>query len=99
MIGQISELLQRQGLDLKLRPYSIVTVGDNAGLIETVADARSIDDLKRHVPGYRSLLDYYERVYGPRGSPGFRVAQENFARSLAGYSLVTYLLDVKDRHV
>jgi len=38
------------------------------------------------------------QTYGDPSSAKFARAQRNFAKSLAGYSLVTYLLQVKDRH-
>ena len=38
------------------------------------------------------------QTYGDPASAKFARAQRNFAKSLAGYSLVTYLLQIKDRH-
>ena len=38
------------------------------------------------------------KIYGDASSVKFARAQRNFAKSLAGYSIVTFLLQVKDRH-
>ena len=38
------------------------------------------------------------QTYGDPGTAKFARAQRNFAKSLAGYSVVTYLLQIKDRH-
>jgi hypothetical protein len=38
------------------------------------------------------------KTYGDPDSAKFARAQRNFAKSLAGYSVVTYLLQIKDRH-
>jgi phosphatidylinositol 4-kinase B len=45
-----------------------------------------------------SLLDYFVDMYGEPGSESFEIARQHFLASLVGYSLVTYLLAVKDRH-
>jgi phosphatidylinositol kinase/protein kinase (PI-3 family) len=44
------------------------------------------------------MLAYFEKAYGERDSPAFKAAQHNFMVSLVGYSLVSYLLGLKDRH-
>lgn len=116
-----------------LNPYTIMCVGGDAGLVECLSDAKSVDELKKRTDGFVSLRDYFERAYGPPGShfvhsPGqngklhqhthhnhvnahhendwnphtetisFDTAQDNFLRSLVGYSLVCYIAQVKDRH-
>lgn len=100
----------------KMRPYTIMCVGGDAGLVECLSDAKSIDEVKKKTDGFESLKDYFIRAFGPpQGSnvqqmhpqnmlPGqeqvvtFEEAQDNFLRSLAGYSLVCYILQIKDRH-
>ena len=99
-----------------MRPYTIMCVGGDAGLVECLADAKSIDEVKKQTDGFQSLLDYFVRAYGPpgrqrtdnsggqsstlpkKGLPNFEQAQDNFLRSLVGYSLVCYILQIKDRH-
>ncbi|TFJ85191.1 hypothetical protein NSK_003614 [Nannochloropsis salina CCMP1776] len=98
LITLVREIFKEEGLELWLRPYDIVCVGDQAGLIEAVADAKSIDHIKKRAPHFTSLKEYYERIYGGLYSRTFREAQRNFMRSLAGYCVCTYLLQVKDRH-
>ena len=48
--------------------------------------------------GYTSLRAHFERHYGPPTSASFVEAQANFATSLAAYSVVCYVLAIKDRH-
>lgn len=98
LITLVRDIFKEEGLDLWLRPYGIVCVGDQAGLIEAVADAKSIDHVKKRAPYFTDLREYYERIYGGPYSRTFREAQRNFMRSLAGYCICTYLLQVKDRH-
>jgi phosphatidylinositol 4-kinase A len=45
-----------------------------------------------------SLLDYFFERYGSPESETFQRAQTCFAQSLAGLSLITYLLGIKNRH-
>lgn len=49
-------------------------------------------------PHRRSFLTLIVQTYGDSSSAKYIRAQRNFAKSLAGYSLVTYLLQIKDRH-
>lgn len=44
-----------------------------------------------------SLLDYFLQEHGSFTSEAFLTAQRNFVQSCAGYSLICYLLQVKDR--
>lgn len=110
-----------------MRPYTIMSVGGDAGLVECLSDAKSIDEVKKQTDGFISLKNYFERAYGPPsqdrqpngfGPPyqqqsnyerpqssnfpteslSFEKAQDNFLRSLVGYSLVCYILQIKDRH-
>lgn len=98
-----------------LRPYTIMCVGGDAGLVECLNNAKSVDELKKNTDNFGTLRGYFERAYGPPstyGYPGttgardrtlkssltFEEAQENFLRSLVGYSLVCYILQIKDRH-
>ena len=82
---------------LRLRPYRILSTGPRSGLIETVTDTKSLDQLKKR-PGFVSLREHYERHYGAPSTARFGAAQTNFAASLAAYSVACYVLAIKDRH-
>ncbi len=79
---------------------------DSSGIIETIRNAVSIHSIKKD--GYSrhlnrsglpfTLYDHFIKTFGQPGCDSFRRAQDNFMRSLAGYSLVSYLLQIKDRH-
>jgi phosphatidylinositol 4-kinase len=47
---------------------------------------------------YLGLPLIFVQTCGDPSSAKFARAQRNFAKSLAGYSIVTYLLQIKDRH-
>ena len=63
-------------------------------IIEFIPNTLSLDALKKKVVDFVSMDHFYRKTYGR----DFELAQKNFVESLAGYSLVQYLLQIKDRH-
>lgn len=49
------------------------------------------------LPNY-SIFDHYVDTYGPPTGAKYKKAQENFMRSLVSYSIISYILQLKDRH-
>mmetsp|Transcript_2012 Transcript_2012/g.6083 ORF Transcript_2012/g.6083 Transcript_2012/m.6083 type:complete len:639 (+) Transcript_2012:95-2011(+) len=95
------DILAAARVDAWLRPYAVVCAGKRAGLVETLADAKSVTHVKRALrdaAGVTDLATYFDLVYGETGTPTRTLASLNFAKSLAAYSLVCYALDLKDRH-
>mmetsp|Transcript_3216 Transcript_3216/g.2181 ORF Transcript_3216/g.2181 Transcript_3216/m.2181 type:complete len:119 (-) Transcript_3216:366-722(-) len=45
-----------------------------------------------------SLYDYFVKNFGRDNSDNYKKAANAFSDSLAGYSLVCYILQIKDRH-
>jgi phosphatidylinositol 4-kinase len=87
-----------EGLDISLRPYRILSTGHMSGLVEFLEGCRSIDSIKKSCTSAATIKDYFEFCFGATYSPIFANAVQNFVKSLVGYSLVTYVLQVKDRH-
>ncbi|GJD08326.1 Phosphatidylinositol 4-kinase [Galdieria sulphuraria] len=98
LIAQFRNIFVEEDLELWVRPFTVVCLSADSGLVETLPDAVSLHALKKRTPNFVTLLDYFERVYGGKDSKRFRRAQRNFVESMAGYSLVCYLLQIKDRH-
>ncbi|CAM9149230.1 unnamed protein product [Phaeothamnion confervicola] len=98
LIGFYREVFQKERLRLWLQPYRILSTGKTTGLIEVLSNSISLDGLKKGDGYAGSLRAHFERLYGPPGSAGLLAAQRRFATSLAGYSVVCYLLRIKDRH-
>jgi phosphatidylinositol kinase/protein kinase (PI-3 family) len=76
----------------------VLAVSSRSGFIETVPNTTSIDVLRRSLPEVNSLAEYFAAAYGESGSARHTTAQRCFCESLAAYSLVCYLLQIKDRH-
>ena len=65
-------------------------------MIEAIVNAVSLHQVKKH--SKLSLREYFIQEFGAPTTEEFLEAQRNFVRSCAGYCLVCYLLQVKDRH-
>ena len=63
-----------------------------------VKNSVTLDSLKKILYSdykeIKSISEFFEKCYGSQQS----IAKENFCNSLAAYSLVTYFLQIKDRH-
>ncbi|CAD8208950.1 unnamed protein product [Paramecium octaurelia] len=92
MIKKIKEIFEKHKLDIFLRPYDIILTSPNSGILEFIPNTVSIDKIKRDYQGY-TLKQLYENFFD-----SFSEAQTNFLQSLAGYSLICYLFQLKDRH-
>lgn len=97
LISHFYDIFQEAGLPLWLRPYEVLVTSSYTALIETIPDTASLHALKSRFPNITSLRDFFIAKY-QENSPSFKLAQRNFVESMAGYSLVCYLLQVKDRH-
>ncbi|KAF0724347.1 hypothetical protein Ae201684P_003368 [Aphanomyces euteiches] len=97
LITYIDDVFRRENLGLQLHPYRILSTGSSTGLLEVVANSTSFDGLKKS-PGFKSLKAHFESIYGDSTSLIYRQAMTNFVQSLAAYSIVCYVLCIKDRH-
>ncbi|XP_028823982.1 phosphatidylinositol 4-kinase beta-like isoform X1 [Denticeps clupeoides] len=96
VLSQLQNIWHQERLPLWLKPYKILVLSSDSGMIEPVLNAVSLHQVRKQ--SQLRLLDYFLQEHGGRSSEGFLSAQRNFVRSCAAYSLVCYLLQVKDRH-
>ena len=94
LIKCFSDIFKKADIPLKLKTYEIIITSANSGLIEFIPNTISIDALKKKI-GYGIDLNIFFRKFF---NENFEEAQKNFCESLAGYSLITYILNIKDRH-
>ncbi|KAI9197389.1 uncharacterized protein BJ171DRAFT_477921 [Polychytrium aggregatum] len=86
--------------------FRILVTSDQSGLVETIRNSISIHSIKKegysrkqHEEGAQfTLYDYFIQEFGHPDSESFRQAQDCFMRSLAGYSVICHLFQIKDRH-
>lgn len=101
MIHYYKSVFARANIPVWLKTYRILSTSSSTGLIEVLVDSTSIDGLKKadeYPYEEGGMRTYFERVYGGPDSKSFKAAQRNFMQSLAGYSIISYLLGLKDRH-
>ncbi|KAK3214288.1 hypothetical protein GRF29_28g2620541 [Pseudopithomyces chartarum] len=98
IITLMDQLLKKENLDLKLTPYPILATGPNAGAFQFVPSMSLAAALDKHKG---SLLSYLRANNPDDAAPLFvrKEAMEAYIKSCAGYSVITYLLGVGDRHL
>mmetsp|Transcript_11841 Transcript_11841/g.13026 ORF Transcript_11841/g.13026 Transcript_11841/m.13026 type:complete len:673 (+) Transcript_11841:137-2155(+) len=95
LLRQFEKIFKESKLPLYVRPYRILATSNSVGIIETIPDTISIHQLKASAP---TIREHFLEKYGGADSEEFKIAQRNFAESLAAYSIICYLMQVKDRH-
>jgi hypothetical protein len=98
VIFQIYQILREGKAEFWCRPYTIVAMTPDSGVIEAIPDTVSLDALRRRVHRYTSLKDFFVRFYGGVRTEEFYDARRNFIISLATYCIICYILNLKDRH-
>ncbi|EPY52616.1 phosphatidylinositol kinase Pik1 [Schizosaccharomyces cryophilus OY26] len=114
LIHAFRKIWQESKEKVWVRRMKILVTGDSSGLIETITNAISVHSIKKNltrevqeaeisqgkVPskGVATLKDYFIRRFGSPTSDRYYQAQTNFMQSLVAYSIISYLLQLKDRH-
>lgn len=108
LVREYQAIFAKTNLDIFLHPCKVLIGAGGGGLIETVKNAISIHSIKKSIllglgrseftPEDLSLKGYFIRKFGTPDSAEYLKAVDNFIKSLAGYSLLTYTLQIRDRH-
>lgn len=69
---------------------------DNTAIKLVILDAASRQELLKQ--SEMTLFDLYKFKYGDKSDPLFQEKRRNYIKSMAAYSLVLYILQIKDRH-
>uniref|UniRef100_A0A8C7KB83 Phosphatidylinositol 4-kinase beta n=1 Tax=Oncorhynchus kisutch TaxID=8019 RepID=A0A8C7KB83_ONCKI len=96
VLQQLQIIWEQERVPIWIKPYKILVISSDSGMIEPIVNAVSIHQVKKQ--SQMSLLDYFLQEHGTHTTEAFLTAQRNFVQSCAGYCLICYLLQVKDRH-
>ena len=95
-ISQIDFFLKKEKLDLRLTPYLVMPTSQHAGVMEVVDDCIPLSHIK-------NVVVKLQQDHGDPDAPETQFIRpkvmDNYVRSLAGYTLICYLLDIGDRHL
>lgn len=100
-IKLFQKIFKKCDLDLYVAPYKCISnrTGPEqllGGIIEVVPNTSSRDQIGKAYE--MDLYEYFLKKYGNESSKAFMTARLNFIQSLAAYSVVSYILQIKDRH-
>ncbi|GAA5850869.1 hypothetical protein JCM3766R1_005907 [Sporobolomyces carnicolor] len=96
IIAMHKNIFNSLGLDLLVTPYRVTATGPGCGVIDVVPNATSRDEMGR--AKINDLLSFFTLKYGPVESIEFQKARTNFVQSMAAYSVLCYIIQIKDRH-
>jgi phosphatidylinositol 4-kinase len=96
VIAQFKNMFNVNGLDLQVQPYRVLATGPGTGIIDVVPNATSRDEMGR--AKINDLTSFFLFQFGPQESVAFQRARSNFIQSMAAYSVLCYILQLKDRH-
>ena len=96
MIAAFRGIFDHVGLDVFVYPYRVTATAPGCGVIDVLPNSVSRDMLGREA--VNGLHDYFVSRFGGEASPRYQTARSNFVKSMAAYSVVSYLLQFKDRH-
>lgn len=98
------------GVSVWVQVMRILVTGESSGLIETITNGVSLHSIKRSLtlaaveagsnPRRRiaTLKDHFAKAFGDPDSDAYKAGVDAFKRSLAAYSIISYILQLKDRH-
>ncbi|KAI0439273.1 phosphatidylinositol 3 [Xylaria telfairii] len=98
------------GVPVWVKLMQILVTGESSGLIETITNGVSLHSLKRSLTlssidsgvnprrRFATLKDHWVKTFGKPDSEPYKSAVDAFKRSLAAYSIIQYILQLKDRH-
>ncbi|KAH0467537.1 hypothetical protein IEQ34_002570 [Dendrobium chrysotoxum] len=97
MVSLMDRLLKLENLDLHLTPYRVLATGQDEGMLEFIPSSSLAQILSEH----RSIINYLQKFHPDEDGPFGLTATclETFIKSCAGYSVITYILGIGDRHL
>ncbi|GMM28588.1 1-phosphatidylinositol 4-kinase [Martiniozyma asiatica (nom. inval.)] len=108
LIQLMANIWYQDKVKVWVKRMKILVTSVSTGLVETITNAVSVHSIKKaleqhkldkgEIPVGITLKDHFTLMFGDEKCEKYQRAQENFAKSLAAYSVICYILQIKDRH-
>ncbi len=110
LIRICAKIWEDAGVPVWVKQMRILVTGESSGLIETITNGVSLHSLKRSLTlatiaagtnprkRFATLKDHFVKTFGDIDTDSYKAAEDAFMRSLAAYSILSYILQLKDRH-
>ncbi|XP_064599757.1 phosphatidylinositol 4-phosphate 3-kinase C2 domain-containing subunit alpha-like [Liolophura sinensis] len=101
LIRIMDHLWLKEGLDLKMITFSVLSTGPKRGMVELVTESETIRKIQASYGLTGSFKDRPLREWLQKHNItelDYQKAVDNFMRSCAGYCVATYVLGICDRH-
>lgn len=110
LIQICTKIFRDAGVPVWTKQMRILVTGESSGLIETITNGVSLHSLKRSLTlasiaagtnpkkDIASLKEHFVKTFGAPESEEYKAGVDAFKRSLAAYSIICYILQLKDRH-
>mmetsp|Transcript_14579 Transcript_14579/g.59196 ORF Transcript_14579/g.59196 Transcript_14579/m.59196 type:complete len:596 (-) Transcript_14579:2811-4598(-) len=102
LVTEFAHMYKRsRKVDSWVSTHRILATSSTSGFIECIFDAKSIHSIKSSMPtnlGVNTLAEFFKKTFGEPSSASYKKAMNNFIESMAGYAVVSYILQIKDRH-
>jgi hypothetical protein len=96
LIKFMSDCFLSKNMDLHLTPYHIISTGIDTGFVECVSESITIGGLLREYPN--GIKEFFMKNSSQNGVVDPNVIGR-YIKSCAGYSVITYILGIGDRHL
>jgi hypothetical protein len=111
LIKVCDKIWEAASVPVWVKQMRILVTGESSGLIETITNGVSLHSLKRSLTlaniaaatnprnkRIATLRDHFIKTFGEVETEGYAAGIDAFAKSLAAYSIICYVLQLKDRH-
>lgn len=110
LIEVCTRIWEEANIPVWTKRMRILVTGESSGLIETITNGVSLHSLKRSLTlasiaagtnprkRFATLQDHWRKTFGEPDSEPYISGVDAFTRSLAAYSVISYVLQLKDRH-
>ena len=96
IISFMDLLLKEDKNNFEFTTYKVMATSKQSGFVEFVNNSETISYILKN---YNNIIESYIKKYSNNDEKTFDEHLNNYINSLAGYSIVTYILGIGDRHL